>query len=94
MTELNLDEPLEIAQGEFKRLGDCTGPEIEAAIRLIARGRIDRAWTQERAAGGSPDGRVIARRFFADSTEFERNLMAYWQLVRLIEEESLLDDCG
>ena len=40
MSDLNLDEQLEIAPGEFKRLGDRTGSEMESALRLIARKRI------------------------------------------------------
>lgn len=88
------DEPLEIAPGEFKRLGDCTGPEVESALRLIARNRIDLAWIKEQAAGGEPDGRVIARRFFVEATDAERALMAYWQMVKLIEEDRRLMDEG
>ena len=29
-----MDEQVEIAPGEFKRLGDCTRPELGAAIEL------------------------------------------------------------
>ena len=43
MSGVNPDRSLEIGPGVFKRLADCTGPEIESAIRLIARKRIDRA---------------------------------------------------
>ena len=40
----------------------------------------------EQAAG--PDGGelMIARRFFANATDAERNLIAYWQMVKLVEE--------
>ena len=72
----------------FKRLGDCTGSEIESAIRLIAQKRIERAWIAERAAG--PDrSMMIARRFFANTTDAERDLIAYWQMVKLVEEAHL-----
>jgi hypothetical protein len=36
MGEVNPEESLEIGRGVFKRLGDCTGSEIESAIGLIA----------------------------------------------------------
>ena len=94
MSDLDLDERLEIAPGEFKRLGDCTAPEMESALRLIARNRIDAAWIKEQAAGGEPDGRVIARRFFVEATDAERALMAYWQMAKLIEEERRRMDEG
>ena len=51
MGEVNPEESLEIGRGVFKRLGDCTGSDIESAIRLIAQRRIDRAWIAEQAAG-------------------------------------------
>ena len=81
------DESLEIRPGAFKRLGDCTAAEIEAAIRLIARGRFDRAWLEEQAAGSDHGDLTIARRFFARTSDAERNLIAYWQMVKLVEEE-------
>jgi hypothetical protein len=80
-------ESLEISRGVFKPLGDCTGSEIESAIRLIARKRIDRAWIDEQAAGPDPGELTIARRFFANTNEAERDLIAYWQMVKLVEEE-------
>jgi hypothetical protein len=83
------DESLEIAAGVFKRLGDCSGSEIESAIRLIARKRIDRAWIDEQAAGPDRGERTIARRFFENTAEAERDLIAYWQMVKLVEEERL-----
>jgi hypothetical protein len=89
MGDVNPDQALEIAPGVFKRLGDCTGSEIESAIRLIARKRIDRAWIDEQAAGPDQDRLTIGRRFFANTTETERDLIAYWQMVRLVEEERL-----
>jgi hypothetical protein len=85
--DVNPDESLEIGPGEFKRLGDCTGSEIESAIRLIARARIDRAWINEQASAPSKAGLAIGRRFFANVTEAERDLIAYWQMVKLVEEE-------
>jgi hypothetical protein len=84
---MNPDESLEIGPGVFKRLGDCTGSEIESAIRLIARARIDRAWIDEQASGPDRGGLTIGRRFFANATEAERDLIAYWQMVKLVEEE-------
>jgi hypothetical protein len=84
---VNLDESIEIAPGVFKRLGDCTGSEIESAIRLIARARIDRAWIDEQASGPDRGDLTIGRRFFANVTEAERDLIAYWQMVKLVEEE-------
>ncbi len=84
---MNVDESLEIGPGVFKRLGDCTGSEIEAAIRLIARTRIDRAWIDEQASGPDRGELMIGRRFFANVTEAERDLIAYWQMVKLVEEE-------
>jgi hypothetical protein len=73
----------------FKRLGDCTGTEIESAIRLIAQARIDRAWIDEQASGPDQGGLTIGRRFFAHVSEAERDLIAYWQMVKLAEEERL-----
>jgi hypothetical protein len=89
MGDVNPDESLEIGPGVFKRLADCTGSEIESAIRLIARKRIDRAWIDERAAGPDQGELTIGRRFFAKTTAAERDLIAYWQMVKLVEEERL-----
>jgi hypothetical protein len=83
------DQTLEVGPGVFKRLGDCAGFEIESAIRLIARARIDRAWIDEQASGPDRGGLTIGRRFFANVTEAERDLIAYWQMVKLAEEERL-----
>jgi hypothetical protein len=46
---------------------------------LIAQSRIERAWIAEQAAG--PD-----RRFFATATDAERDLIAYWHIVKLVED--------
>jgi hypothetical protein len=89
MGDVNPDESLEIGAGVFKRLGDCTGSEIESAIRLIARRRIDRAWIDEQVGGPDRGELTIGRRFFANTTEAERDLIAYWQMVKLVEEERL-----
>jgi hypothetical protein len=89
MGEVNPEESLEIRRGEFKRLADCTGSEIESAIRLIAQRRIDRAWIAEQAAGPDRGELTIARRFFANATDAERDLIAYWQMVKLVEEAHL-----
>ena len=89
MGEVNPEESLEIGRGVFKRLGDCTGSEIEAAIRLIAQKRIDRAWIDEQAGGPDRGELTIARRFFANTTHAERDLIAYWQMVKLVEEAHL-----
>ena len=89
MGEVNPEKSLEIGPGEFKRLADCTGSEIESAIRLIAQRRIDRAWLAEQAAGPDRGELTIARRFFANATEDERDLIAYWQMVKLVEEAHL-----
>jgi hypothetical protein len=89
MGDVNLDESLEIAPGVVKRLGDCTGSEIESAIGLIAQKRIDRAWIAEEAAGADRGELTIARRFFANTTDAERDLIAYWQMVKLVEEAHL-----
>jgi hypothetical protein len=89
MAGVNPDETIEIGHGVFKRLGDCTPSEIESAIRLIARARIDRAWIDEQASGADQGGLTIGRRFFANVTESERDLIAYWQMVKLAEEERL-----
>src|ERR1700741_4759019 len=86
MGEVNPEEALEIGRGVFKRLGDCTGAEIESAIGLIAQRRIDRAWIAEQAAGPDRGELTVARRFFATATEAERDLIAYWQMVKLVEE--------
>ena len=86
MGEVNPDESLEIRRGVFKRLGDCSGSEIESAIGLIAQKRIARAWVAEQAAGSDRGELMIARRFFAHTTEAERDLIAYWQMVKLVEE--------
>ena len=89
MGEVNPEESLEIGRGEFKRLADCTGSEIESAIRLIAQKRIDRAWIAEQASGPDRGELTIARRFFANTTDAERDLIAYWQMVKLVEEARL-----
>ena len=89
MGEVNPEEQLEIGPGVFKRLGDCTGSQIEAAIRLIAQRGIDRAWIAEQAAGPDRGELTIARRFFANTTDAERDLIAYWQMVKLVEEAHL-----
>jgi len=89
MVIVDPDESLQIGPGVFKRLGDCTGSEIESAIRLIARARIDRAWINEQASAPGQGGLTIGRRFFANVTEAERDLIAYWQMVKLVEEERL-----
>jgi hypothetical protein len=83
------DESVEIGPGVFKRLGDCTGLEIESAMRLIAQKRIDRAWIDQQAAGPDRGEPMIGRRFFANASEAERDLIAYWQMVKLAEEEHL-----
>jgi hypothetical protein len=85
----NPEESLEIGRGVFKRLGDCTGSEIESAIGLIAQRRIDRAWIAEQSAGSDRGELTIARRFFADATDAERDLIAYWQMVKLVEDAYL-----
>ena len=86
MGEVNPEESLEIGLGVFKRLGDCVGSEIESAIRLIAQRRIDGAWIAEQAKGPDRGELTIARRFFANATDSERDLIAYWQMVKLVEE--------
>ena len=86
---MNPDESLEIGPGVFKRLGDCSASDIETAIRLIARARIDRAWIEEQAAGSDHGDLRIGRRFFANTTAAERDLVAYWQMVKLVEGERL-----
>jgi hypothetical protein len=89
MGEVNPEEQLEIGRGVFKRLADCTGSEIESAIGLIAQRRIERAWIAEQAAGPDRSELMIARRFFANATDAERDLIAYWQMVKLVEETNL-----
>jgi hypothetical protein len=88
LSEVNLDESLEIAPGLSKRLGDCSAAELESAIRLIVAKRIDRAWISEQASGPDEGRPTVARRFFALTSEAERDLIAYWHVVQLIEEES------
>jgi hypothetical protein len=94
MGEVNPEEQLEISRGVFKRLGDCTGSEIESAVGLIAQERIDRAWIAEQAARQDRDELTIGRRFFANTTEAERDLIAYWQMVKLVEEAHLRHRSG
>ena len=91
MGQVNPEEALEIGRGVFKRLGDCTGSEIESAIRLIAQRRIDRAWIAEQSAGADRGELTIARRFFANATDAERDLIAYWQMVKLVEDAYVRD---
>lgn len=86
MGEVDPEEQLEIGPGVFKRLGHCTGSEIESAIRLIAQRKIDRAWIAEQAAGPDRGELTTARRFFATTTDAERDLIAYWQMVKLVED--------
>ena len=94
MGEVNPEESLEIGRGVFKRLGDCTGSEIESAIGLIAQRRVERAWIAEQAAGADRGELTIARRFFADATDAERDLIAFWQMVKLVEEAQLRYERG
>jgi hypothetical protein len=94
MGQVDPQESLEIGPGVFKRLGDCTASDIEAAIRLIAQRRLDRAWIAEQAGGADRGELTIARRFFADATEAERDLIAYWQMVKLVEEAIPRDKSG
>lgn len=89
MGEVDPNVSLEIGPGAFKRLGDCVSSEIESAIRLIARRRIDTAWIAEQASGPDQDELTIGRRFFANTTESERDLIAYWQMVKLVEQAQL-----
>lgn len=89
MGDVNPEEQLEIGSGVFKRLGDCTGAEIESAIRVIVQKRIDSAWIAEQAAGPEKQQLMIARRFFANTTDAERDLIAYWQMVKLVEAAAL-----
>jgi hypothetical protein len=51
MGEVNPEEQLETGRDVVKRLGDCTGSEIEPAVAVIAQKRIDRPWIAEQAAG-------------------------------------------
>jgi hypothetical protein len=94
MGEVNPEESLEIGRGVFKRLGDCTGSEIESAIRLIAQRRIDQAWIAEQAAAPDRAELTTARRFFGNATDAERDLIAYWQMVKLVEEAHLRYEHG
>jgi hypothetical protein len=89
MGEVDPEESLEISDGVFRRLGDCTGSEIESAIGLIAQRRIRRAWIAEQAVGADRGELTVARRFFADATDAERDLIAYWQMVKLVEDAYL-----
>lgn len=86
MGEVDPEEQLEIGLGVFKRLGDCTGSEIESAIDVIVKRRIERAWLAEQAAGPDRGELMIARRFFAKATDAERDLIAYWHMVKLVED--------
>jgi hypothetical protein len=86
MGEVNPEESLQIGPGVFKRLGDCTGAELESAIRLIAQRHIERAWIAEQVAEPDRGELKIARRFFANTSDTERDLIAYWQMVKLVEE--------
>lgn len=86
MGGVNPEESLEISPGVFKRLAECTGAELESAIGLIAQERIDHAWIAEQTSGPDRGELTIARRFFANTTESERDLIAYWQMVKLVEE--------
>lgn len=86
MGEVNPEEQLEIGRGVFKRLGDCTGSEIDAAIDVIVQKRIERAWIAEQADGPDQGQLMIARRFFANATDAERDLIAYWHMVKLVED--------
>jgi hypothetical protein len=94
MGQVDPEESLEIGRGVFKRLGDCTASDIESAIRLIAQRRIDRAWIGQQAGGADRGELTIARRFFANATEAERDLIAYWQMVKLVEEAYARDKSG
>jgi hypothetical protein len=86
MGEVKPEDELELAPGVFKLLRDCTGAEIESAIGLIAKRRIERAWLAEQASGPDRGELMIARRFFTNATDAERDLVAYWQMVKLVED--------
>ena len=55
----------------------------------MPKGRIDRAWIAEQAGGAERGELTIARRFFANTTDAERDLIAYWQMVKLVEAAHL-----
>ena len=78
----------------LKWLGEWTASEIEVAIPPIARARIDRAWLQSRRMGPDQGDLTIARRCFAHTTASQRDLIAYWQIVKLIEEDRLRPRAG
>ena len=46
-------------------------------------------WIAEQAAGPDRAELMIARRFFENTTDAERDLIAYWQMVKLVEEAHL-----
>ena len=52
----------------------------------FAQRRIDRAWIAEQSAGPDRGELTIARRFFANATDAERDLIAYSQMVKLVED--------
>ena len=51
--------------------------------------RSERAWIAEQAAEPDRDELVLARRFFANAIDAERDLIAYWQMVKLVEDAHL-----
>jgi hypothetical protein len=53
---------------------------------LIAQRRIGSAWIAEQAPGPDRGELTIAGRFFANATAAERDLIAYWQMVKLVED--------
>ena len=68
--------------------------EVVADIRRFPGSRKFPHFNRESLAAALPEGSdrhelTIARRFFANATDAERDLIAYWQMVKLVEEAHL-----
>ena len=73
----------------LNRLSDlniCSKDDFVAALANVFEYT---PWIAEQAEGSDRDELTIARRFFANATDAERDLIAYWQMVKLVEAAHL-----
>jgi hypothetical protein len=80
MAEFDLDTRVEFATGKSKRVRDCSREELEAAVALLVKRAVDRA----RRAGP-----VTTRRAMMGLSQDQRQLVAYVELFKAVEEEQM-----
>ena len=83
-----LDEPIEIAPGEFKEFRDCTMAEADAAVALILQRRLDQLVAEDLAAGRSPEFGWVARQAAQLMSERERSVVAIVRYRRCSRKQS------